>query len=147
MADKILGNESSVVRYCKPSLLHQDGTVSGFAFHLRPNEATLSVHWLQSFQGMTKGQQLDEVRRLSRLTMRPNGRLAELRVGRVMQNASSEDAKLSFVHSPLPVESDYAADPSHSEICGLPEAGSPEAEFVGEMIAACVEKLHPAVRR
>lgn len=146
MASKHLVDESNVVRYCRPSVIHQDGTVGGDAFQLRPREATLSVHWLQSFQGLTKDQQLDEVRRLSRLRMSRNGRLAELRVGRVMQHVSSAVASLSFVHCPLVAEADYAADPSHSEICGLPEAGSLEAELVGEMIAACVEKNHPAVR-
>ena len=146
MAGKYLENESNVVRYCRPSAVHQDGTVSGAAFLLRPNEAGLSVHWLQSFHGATKDQQLDQVRRLSRLTMSRNGRLAELRVGRVMQRVSPALAGLSFVHSPLVTESGYAADPSHSEICGLPESGSPEAEFVGEIIASCVEAIHLAVR-
>ena len=147
MAGKHLENESNVVRYCRPSAVHQDGTVNGAAFQLRKNEAGLSVHWLQSFHSATKDQQLDQVRRLSRLTLSPNGRFAELRVGRVMQRFSPALAGLSFVHSPLVAESGYAADPSHSEIYGLPEPSSPEAEFVGDIIASCVEEIHLAVVR
>ena len=146
MAIKHLIAESNVVRYCRPSSVHQDGSVGGEAFQLRPSEAGLSVHWLQSFQGVTKDQQLDQVRRLSRLTMSRNGRLAELQVGRVLQRASSAVPGLSFVHSPLVAEAGYAADPSHSEIRGLPESDSPEAEFIGDMIAKCVEANHPAVK-
>ena len=50
-----------------------------------------------------------------------------------------------FVHQPLTAEDTYAADPSHSEILGLPPADSPEAEMIGDLIAECIVGVHPAV--
>ena len=38
MAIKHLVDENNIVRYCRPTLIHRDGTVDGDAFRLRPNE-------------------------------------------------------------------------------------------------------------
>jgi len=40
---------------------------------------------------------------------------------------------------------DFAADPSHSLISGLPAGNTPEAELIGDMIAECVIGAHPAI--
>ena len=108
-------------------------------------ETGLSVYWLECFEGFSKSRQLDQVRRLSRLQMRRNGRLAELRVGYTKQYVYGELDGLRFVHQPLAAEGTYGADPSHSEIIGLPQADSSEAELIGDVIAECVKAVYPTV--
>ena len=140
-----LTDDSHVVRYARPTLVREDGTVGGEAFQLRRQEAGLSVHWLECFEGLSKSRQLQRVRQLIRLEMRRNGRLAELDVGSTKQYVRDELEGVRFVHLPLTAEDTYAADPSHSEIWGLPPADSPEAELIGDMIAECITAVHPAV--
>ena len=70
-----------VVRYARFIDILDDGTLNCSAFQLRKAEAGLSVNWLEYFEGQSKPQQLNEVRRLIRLTMKSSGRLAELEVG------------------------------------------------------------------
>ena len=41
MAIKHLVDESNIARYCRPTLIHRDGTLDGDAFRLRPNETNL----------------------------------------------------------------------------------------------------------
>ena len=146
MARKILSDESNVVRYCRPTLVHEDGRIGGEAFQLRRQDSGLSVHWIQCFNDLSKDQHLDHVRKSSRLTMRHNGRLAELRVGRVKEHIRSKVPELSVIHSPLAAESNFPPDRTHCELRGLPEADSPTAELVGDMIAECIEETHPAVK-
>ena len=133
-----------VVRYVKPTSRHEDGSVDGSAFRLRSGDNGLSVNWLEYFSDLTKAQQLDEVRRLSRLTMRKRGCLAELGVGATKQY-SPELTALRFVHKPLATENGYEADPSHSEIIGLPQGDSPQAALLGDLIAECIQAIHPAL--
>ena len=52
----------------------------------------------------------------------------------------------ALIHTPLPAEGDYEADPSHSEIVDLPPGNSPQAALIGDMIAECIEAIHPAVQ-
>ena len=145
MTGEDLTDDSQVVRYAKPTLVREDGTVGGEAFQLRRQEAGLSVHWLECFEGPPKSGQLDRVRPLIRLQMRRNGRLAELQVGATREYVRDEIDDVRFVHQPLTAEDSFAADPSHSEIFGLPPADSPEAELIGDMIAECIIGVHPAV--
>ena len=148
MAIKHLVDESNIVRYCRPTLIHRDGTVDGDAFRLHPIETNLSVHWLECFKGLAKNQRLDQVRSVSRLRMSRNGRgrLLELRVGRDKEHVRPVVADLSVVHSPLPAVSNHPADPAHSELRGLPPPGTLEAELAGDVIARCIDQIHPAVR-
>lgn len=143
-----LPDEANVVRYIKPTLVFEDGSVDGSEFCLRahrPDDTGVSVNWLECFGDLSKAEQLDEVRRLSRLDMRKNGRLAELNVGITKHYVRNELKSLRFIHTPLPAEGDYEADPSHSEIVGLPPGNSPQAALIGDMIAECIEAIHPAV--
>lgn len=139
-----LPDDSHVVRYAKPTLVREDGSVGGEAFQLRSGEESLSLNWLECFPGISKPQQIDEVRGRSRLQLRQNGRFAELTVGQTKEHVHGELADLRFVHDPLEAEDGFEADPSHSEIMGLPPADSPDAELVGDMIAECVTEVHPA---
>lgn len=93
---------------------------------------------------MSNAEQVDEVRRRSRLQLRPSGRFAELNVDRTKEHVQGELADLRFVHDPLEAEAGFEADPSHSEITGLPPADSLEAELIGDMIAECLAAVHLA---
>ena len=112
---------------------------------MRLDDNGLSVNWFECFPDRSKEEQLAEVRRLSRLQMRASGRLAELNVGATKRHVPQEVAALRFAHKPLPADSEYEADPSHSEILGLPPGDSPQAALVGDMIAECVRATHPTV--
>ncbi len=146
MTSNDLPNDDHVVRYTKPTHLRKvDGRPTGAAFCLRSDETGLSVNWLECFRDLSKNEQLAEVRRLYRLDMSKNGQLAELNVGKTKHYLRNELYELRFIKKPLVAEGDYEADPSHSEITGLPRDNSPEAELVGDMIAQTVTGVHPTV--
>lgn len=145
MTGEDLTDDSHGVRYARPTLIREDGSVGGEAFQLRSEESGLSINWLECFEGLSKSRQLKEVRRRSRLQMRGSGRLAELHVGYTKQYVRDELNSLRFVHQPLAAEDEHEADPSHSEIVGLPQVDSPEAELIGDLIAECVEAVYPAL--
>ncbi|NPD21733.1 hypothetical protein [Alterinioella nitratireducens] len=128
-------------------MIQEDGTANGADFRLRPNrpdETGVSVNWLEAFD-TDKAQQLAEVRRLYRLTVRRTGRFAELNIGAVREKVTEELATLRIVHDPLEADGDFEADHSHAEIDGLPPGDSPEADMIGDMIAECVINMHPAI--
>ena len=138
-----------IVRYVKPSMIQEDGTPDGSDFRLRsarPDETALSVNWLDAFES-GKAHQLEEVRRLCRLRLRPNGRFAELNVDTVIREVAKELITLRIVHDPLEAEGDFDADPSHAEIVGLPSGDSDQAALVGDLIAECVIDMHPVTVR
>lgn len=141
-----LPDSDHVVRYAKYTDFLDDEyeTLNSSAFQLRPTDSGLSVNWLECFAGQSKPQQLNEVRRLTRLTMKPSGRLVELNVGVTREHIGQRLDELRFIHKPLNADEVYEADPSHSEIMGLPPKDSPEAELIGDMIAECVIAVHSA---
>ncbi len=145
------GNElpadDHVVRYVKPSMILEDGVVDGSDFRvraIRPDEAGLSVNWLEACLGK-KEHRLNEVRRLIRLRVRPNGRFAELNVDTILRVVSEELDTLRIVHDPLEAEGGFEADPSHAQITGLPPGDSDQAALVGDLIAECIIAMHPAI--
>ena len=147
MTGEDIPDADSVVRYIGGSKI-EDGVVLGEAFRLpaeNPERDRLSVNWLDYFRGLSKAEQLSEVRQRSRLNFRPNGRLAELNVGATRAYLRQELNALRFVKSPLDANPPYPADPSHGDIVGLPPAESPMASLVGDLIAQCVQDLHPAI--
>ena len=142
-----LPNDSHIVRYVKPSSI-DEGKVDGSEFRLRPNrpdDTGVSVNWLEFYQDFDKEAQLSEIRRVSRLSRRKNGRYAELNVGVVCNHVAAELKGLGVLHSPIKEEGDLEADPSHGEITGLPPGDSDQAAMIGDMIAECVLALHPAL--
>ena len=147
MTGEDIPDADSVVRYIGGSKI-ADGIVLGEAFRLpseNPERDRLSINWLDCFRGLSKAEQMSEVRRLSRLTFRPNGRLVELNVGATREYLHQELNALRFVKTPLDANPPYQADPSHGDIIGLPAAESPMASLVGDLIAECVQTIHPAV--
>ncbi|MDE0508763.1 MAG: hypothetical protein OXI17_09035 [Gammaproteobacteria bacterium] len=142
-----LPDHDHVVRYVKPSMVKEDGTVDGADFQLRPNrpdDSGLSVNWLEVF-GSDHVHQLDEVRRLGRLQLKANGRFAEINVGKVRSEVVQELETLRIVHDPLEAMGGHEADPSHAEITGLPPGDSDQALLIGDLIAECVSATHPAI--
>ena len=137
-----------IVRYVKWSAIQEDGTPDGSEFRLRPNrpdETGLSVNWLEVF-GRDKAHQLDNVRRLCRLTLRESGRFAEMKVGVVKRRVAAElDTLLRIVEDPLEAEGKFERDPSHAEIIGLSPGESDQADLVGDLIVECVLTMHPAL--
>ena len=79
--------------------------------------------------------------------MRERGRLAELNVGATKQYVQSELEGIRFKNMPLFEEGELEADPSHSEIVGLPPGDSDQAALIGDMIAECINDIHPAIIR
>lgn len=72
------------------------------------------------------------------------GRLVELSVGITKEQVGQILDELRFIPTPLAADENYEADPSHSEIVGLPPKDSPEADMIGDLIAECVIAIHPA---
>jgi len=142
--------DDHIVRYVKPSMIQEDGTADGSDFRLRPDrpdEEGLSVNWLEAFPP-GKSRQLNEIRRLCRLRLRPNERLAEMNVGKIMSEVAAELDTLHIVHDPLEATEEFDADPSHAEIRGLPPGAADHAAVGGDPIVECVVDMHPAeVRR
>ena len=144
-------NEDNALRYARPNLVDGDD-VDGGAFQKRVRddevEDGLSINWIEAFAGLDKDQQISEIRRLFRLTVKKNGRFAELPVGATIEAVLDEIDGLTIEEDPLDPdeENGHEADPSHALICGTPDptTDSELAETVGDMIAACVTELHPA---
>lgn len=81
-----IGEKHHVTRYCKPMSVDDNGLPMASAFKLRYKEEYLSVNWLEFFETSDLPQRIDFVRKAFRdknYTIKPNGRLAVLRVGEV----------------------------------------------------------------
>ncbi len=142
-----LPDEDHVVRYAGFTDFwdREQGKVNCSAFMLRPNRPPgHSVNWLEHFEDLDKTQQLDEVRRLIRLCMGATGGLVELNVGKTKSFVLDEhDYLIQFLHTPLCATEKYEADPSHSDIMGLPKVHEEDlAELIGDAIAKCVIEVH-----
>ena len=138
--------ESHIVRYAKPTSIRQDRTVDGSAFLRRIDrldEIGLSAHRLENL-GFNTEQQLAAVRRLNRLKRSNNGRFAEMIVGNILRQVSQELDTVRIIEDPLDANDDFEADPSHSQIIGLPPGDTDEALMIGDLIAECVIDTHLA---
>ena len=142
MTGDVLPDSAHVVHYVRPTSIFEDGSID---IRLRSREPALSVHCLECFGDLPKEQQLAQVRRVSRLTLSKNGRLVEWQVGPTTQYLLDEAPSIRFVSKPLAADQNHEADPSHSEIEGLPPRDSPQADLLGDMIAQCIMARHPAV--
>lgn len=137
-------SDHHVVRYIKPTLVNGD-YADGSAFVPRENESELSVNWLEAFNSNDLCFQLSEVRRLSRIRLSKNGRLAKLNVSSTKQYVHTHAVKsgisvnLEFLKVPLEKTSEWEADLSHAEISGIPHRGAVEARVIGELIAKSVQ--------
>lgn len=147
---KPLPSEDHIVRYVKPSMIgNPSGKIRGMEFRLRedrPREIGLSVNWLEAFTG-DKKQQILKVLQVNKswFTVRNNGCYAEFNVGQLREdvNETLGAGSLQIIHDPLSAKNGREADPSHSEIRGLPIAGTPEARLVGDLILEAMRDQHP----
>ena len=145
MIDHSVPEHSSVVRYGGFSRI-RGGMVEGSAFSLRPGEPGLSINRLDFFHGLSKEDQLGQVRLLIHMNVGARAAFAELNVGQTRRHISNLLPEIQFVHSPAPANERYPADPSHSEILGLPPPTETDmALLIGDMIAECVVNLHPTI--
>ncbi len=133
-----LPDDDHIVRYVKPSFLLNE-KVTGAVFELRNNETGLSVNWLEIIEAVDNHSRLNEIRRISRLTLRRNGRFARLNVGNTIRRVLEHALEIGIVEAPLDATEDLEADYSHAEILGLPITGSHESELIGDMIAKGVK--------
>ena len=147
MTDEELQDTDNVVLYAKPTLVidAQLGQIDGSAFAWNGRGDGLSVNWLECFSNLPKEGQLDAIKQLIRLNMRPSGRLAELNVGTVLEHIILQLDSPRFIRKPLAATTDFEADPSHCELAGLPSREEDEikATEIGEIIANCVTGVHP----
>lgn len=134
----------NVVHYLS-SLKHDNGIVIEPACQRSKPGKDVSVNWLEHFTELSKVEQIAEVRRLTRLTIKKVGRFAELNVGDVKKHLHSQCSTLDFISTPLDATENFVADPSHGDIVGLPPYESPHARLVGDVIAERVLTLHPGV--
>ena len=148
MNGKDLPENDHIVRYVKPSSLEfEQMNIAEFRLREdRPGEKGVSVNWLEYYKNLSKKEQLEEVRKVFRLKLRKKGRFAELNVGEIKRFLSEELPDLRIIHTPLDAEGNFLADPSHSEITGLPSNNPEQSDLVAQVIVReCVCDLHPAI--
>ena len=145
MTSADLPDADHVVRYVRPSLVRSDGSVRGAAFGLRNDEVGLSVNWVEYWSNAGFVDPIREIRSRSRMNLRRNGRFGRLNVGATKTQVAANWAPIRFVNMPLEVADQHDADPSHTEITPLPPYRSPEADFVGNLIARSVTNVIAAV--
>lgn len=144
MMHRNLPEDSSVVRYVGFTRI-RGGVVEGSAFSLHPGETGLSINWLDYFNELTKEEQLAQVRQLIHMNLGARAAFAELNVGEARRLVGNLLPEIRFVHLPAPANERYPADPSHSEILGLPPPTDTDmALLIGDMIAQCVLNTYPA---
>ena len=142
-----LPDRDNVVRYAGFTDFtdREQGVVNCSAF-IRGSDPDVghSVNWIEYFANMTKSQRLDEVRRLIRMDLGAQGGLLELNVGETRQHLQGFLDGVQFLHAPLSTTQQFEADPSHSDIMGLPSPVNEDlAELIGDMIAECISEIHP----
>ena len=125
-----LPGEHHVLRYVGGSKIDGD-TVAPAGF--KASSPTPSVNWLECVQG-TVEEQIERVRRLVRIQVKPTARFAQLNVD-VIRSLAPE---LDVLEDPLPAAEGYDAAPCHAEIVGIKD------EVVYSALAESVMALHPA---
>ena len=134
---KRLGQRESVIRYVGSSKILDDGTIHGSAFRLRRGEPYLSVQWFEFYRGKCKCRNIRDLAMKTRLDMKASGRLARVRVGKVVEI----DAEMLGVRRyPLPASCRDEEDLSHCGVTGLPEFGALASRQVGDRLAMCVDE-------
>ena len=147
MTPRTIQDSDNLVRYVG-QLMFRNGVLDGAAFHLRPGEEGLSVNLLDAAGGLAKAEQVAAVRRSIHLHVGRNSRFAELNAGEIRERLAAALPGLRIVHRPAAASARFPwPDPSHSEIRGLPppRTDSQQRRLIGDMLAQCVSRLHPAI--
>ena len=142
-----LQESDNVVRYVGYTKVKENNRIDGTAFCLRLNEDGLSVNWMEYFSGLTKPQQISEIRRVVHRTLGRRAFFAELNVGDIKQYLLEELSDVRVINTPQPSTDRFPEpDPSHCDIMGLPQAEAENmALVIGDMIAKRVNVIYPAV--
>src|ERR1700676_3401538 len=99
MSAETIDPEHSVVAYAKATLC-QDGKVDGAIFKRRLiDDDGLSVNWLECFNG-SRADQIVEISKLARLTLKSSGRYAEVRVKSAGEAVAQYVASFGAVKEP-----------------------------------------------
>jgi hypothetical protein len=146
---KSVPDSDHVVRYAKPSWVARDGsgreTVAGDVFfYTEPDGA--SANWLECFNPPLDNQ-LHEVRKRARITYKTNGRLVRVKVATLKQSLDAFEGfkgAVNVLHDPLLADVQWAEDPSHALIVGVPTGNDPAAELARDFLAQCVLDVWPA---
>lgn len=133
MLDQSLPKDDHISRYCKPSVMADNGLPMASAFGLRQGEEYLSVNWLEYFHLTDLSPAVEKVREAFRskgYQVRPNGRFVVLNIG-AAKRVVIEGVRcvLRINHHPL------EEDPSHACILGY----GPDDLMVAVELAALVK--------
>lgn len=132
MLDQSLPKDDHISRYCKPSVIAQNGLPMASAFGLRQGEEYLSVNWLEYFHLTDLSIAVEKVREAFRnkgYQVRPNGRFVVLNIGEAKRMVfEGVKCVLHINHHPL------ANDQSHACILGY----GPDDLMVAVELAALV---------
>jgi hypothetical protein len=134
-----------VLRYVAKNFVDNE-QIDGHAFLSRPAEKDdgPSINWMEYFDGDIAAQ-IEEIRRVKRITYEKRGRVARLNVGNTKAYLREQAQHLvDFIYDPLPEDMEkWPADPSHAYLSNVPvrpkhDEDMPEREAIGDMIADCI---------
>lgn len=136
----MLDNED-VVKHAKAIFVDGD-FVDGVAFLPRPNDQDgSSVNRLRLFSD-EDDEAMIRVRQLSRLTLRPSHRFAQLKIQSI-KAAVSNFCTVDASAAPLAATDAFEEDPSHALLTGLPPAGVID-DLIGDLISRTITQVHQA---
>ena len=130
-----------IARLCSGARLDENGNVTGACFRLRPQEAFLSVNWLELLSPDDRTAQLAGVRQAligKKMSLGARAKLAVLSVGEVrgyVLRESPDARELRVLHEP-----EEPNDPSHTAIFDL----EPDGDLIADLIAEVVGESYPA---
>lgn len=134
-------DQHHISRYCPRTRLSENGDVTAACFQLRPQDAYLSVNWLEFLHLPSRNREISEIRRVlaSKLSVAASALIAVLKVEEVrahVRQESPDNRDLRVLHEP----DEEHDDPSHAGIFNL----RPEDDLVAELIAEKVRETHEA---
>ena len=144
MQGEELSPSAHIVHYVSSSRLTDTGEVVWSTFRNKESGNCPSAWWLEVFNLMPAGNQLEKIRPLAQaaLTVRVSGRLVEIAI---------EDLKacceaLRVIHMPYEKTADRPADPAHCDMKGIPPRNDPSERDICERIAKIVNPcFHKAI--
>jgi len=139
MRGDTIPDDNHISRYCARKHIH-NGEIQATAFHLRFNEESLSVNWLEFLSCSDRESEISEIRKiyLAKLNnLKTDELIAVLNVGKVREKVRREHPEgrnLGVLHDPT------SNDPSHSGIYHL----NPDNVLIAELILQLVDERYPA---
>ena len=134
-----LPDADHVSRYCRPRML-ENGRPKPGAFHLRPGEEHLSVHWLEFFGAPSQTlavEQAGVTMRTAGFSLAGSGRFAVLEVGRT-KRLVRENLKVDLSVEHIP----FSDDPAHAGIRGYSHADRAVAAYLADLVTD--DDIYPA---